>query len=75
VFTAAAQSVGGEIFVREASSTYILDIAEEMISRLAPGGEVEIHRIGVRLGERIHETLVSEEEPWRTLETEDGFII
>ena len=75
VFTAATQSAGGEIFVRKAPSARIVDLAEVMISHLAHGREVEIRHVGIRPGEKIHEILVSEEESWRTMETDDGFVI
>jgi UDP-glucose 4-epimerase len=75
VFTAVAQSVGGEVFVRKAPSARVVDVAEVMISRLSRGKEVEIHYVGIRPGEKIHEILVSEEESWRTMETDEGFVI
>jgi len=75
VFTAVSRSVGGEIFVRKAPSARIVDLAEVMINHLAHGREVEIRHIGVRSGEKIHEIMVSEEESWRTIETDDDFII
>lgn len=75
VFIAANQSVGGEIFVRKAPSARIVDLAEVMVERLANGREVDITHIGIRPGEKIHEILVSEEESWRTLETDNEFVI
>jgi UDP-glucose 4-epimerase len=75
VFTAVNQSVGGEIFVRKAPSARIVDLAEVMIGRLARGSDVAIRGVGIRPGEKIHEILVSEEESWRTMETDDGFVI
>lgn len=34
-----------------------------------------IEMVGVRPGEKIHEVLISEEERWRTVESEDFFTI
>jgi FlaA1/EpsC-like NDP-sugar epimerase len=53
----------------------VLDLAEVMIGRLAHGKGVEIRQVGIRPGEKIHEILVSEEESWRTIETDRGFVI
>lgn len=75
VFTAAAQSLGGEIFVRKAPSARVVDVAEVMIEQLAPHRGVSIQQVGIRPGEKIHETLVSEEESWRTFDTGDCLVI
>jgi UDP-N-acetylglucosamine 4,6-dehydratase len=64
VLYAAAAMQGGEIFVPEIPSAYVTDIAK----RLAPACALE--EIGLRPGEKLHETLISEEEAlqtvWRT---------
>jgi FlaA1/EpsC-like NDP-sugar epimerase len=41
----------------------------------ASGKDVEIHKIGLRPGEKLYEELMSEEEGVRALETEELFII
>jgi UDP-N-acetylglucosamine 4,6-dehydratase len=52
---------GGEIFVPEIPSASIVDVA----LRLAPGGRW--FETGLRPGEKLHETLVSEDEAPQTV--------
>jgi UDP-N-acetylglucosamine 4,6-dehydratase/5-epimerase len=63
------QMHGGEIFVPKIPSMRIAAMAEA----IAPG--CELQDIGVRPGEKLHETLVSEDEARNTLELEDMYVI
>jgi UDP-N-acetylglucosamine 4,6-dehydratase (inverting) len=60
---------GGEVFVPKIPSTNILDIAKA----IAP--ECEIKIVGIRPGEKIHETMVPVEEARQTIEMDDHFVI
>jgi len=63
------QMHGGEIFVPKLPSMSIIDLVEAV----APGCERE--HIGIRPGEKLHESLISEDEAWHTVELEDMFVI
>jgi UDP-N-acetylglucosamine 4,6-dehydratase/5-epimerase len=63
------QMHGGEIFVPKIPSMRIAAMAEA----IAPG--CELQDIGVRPGEKLHETLVSEDEARNTLELDDMYVI
>lgn len=52
--------VGGEIFVPHLSSSRIIQLARA----IAPEAEIEI--IGIRSGEKLHETMIVPEEAYRT---------
>ena len=74
VFKALELSVGGEIFIPKIPSHTVLVLAELMIDELdAKNKEIKI--VGIRPGEKIHETLVSPTESLRTLENDDLYII
>lgn len=60
---------GGEIFVPKIPSMKVLDMAEAVV----PGCKIEI--IGIRPGEKIHETLLSEDEARHAVERDDRFVI
>ena len=60
---------GGEVFIPKIPSMRITDLAEA----IAPG--CEIRTIGIRPGEKLHESLISPEEARHTLELEDIYII
>ena len=60
---------GGEIFVPKIPSMKVTDLAEA----LAPGCRQEI--VGIRPGEKLHETMVPEDDARRTLEYDDYYII
>jgi len=60
---------GGEIFVPKIPSMRVMDLVEAV----APGCRVEV--IGIRPGEKLHETLIAEEECRQALEFEDMFVL
>lgn len=60
---------GGEVFVPKIPSVRIADVVDIVASGCP------VQEIGRRPGERLHETLVSESEAHRTLETDRCFII
>jgi len=60
---------GGEIFVPRLPSVTVTDLAET----IAPG--VPIETIGIRPGEKLHETMISEDDARTTLEYDDRFTI
>ena len=65
VMYALSESVGGEIFVPYIPSMRIVDLAKAMLP------ECEFEIIGIRPGEKINETLISEDESRHTVLVED----
>ena len=63
------QMHGGEIFVPKIPSMKLLDMAQA----IAP--DCQIDCIGIRPGEKLHETLLSEDESRNAIEMEDMFIV
>lgn len=60
---------GGEIFVPKIPSMRITDLANTM----APG--LQQHVVGIRSGEKLHETMVTEGDARHTVEMEDRYVI
>lgn len=60
---------GGEVFVPKIPSMRIMDLAKTV----APDADIEL--VGVRLGEKIHEVLISEDEARYGVELDDMYII
>jgi UDP-N-acetylglucosamine 4,6-dehydratase len=60
---------GGEIFVPKIPSMKIMDLAKA----IAPDCRLEI--VGIRPGEKLHETMVPEDDAHNTFEYEDCFVI
>jgi len=60
---------GREVFIPKIPSIKIMDLAEAM----DPGGKREF--IGIRPGEKLHETLVTEDESHHCLEAWDRYVI
>jgi FlaA1/EpsC-like NDP-sugar epimerase len=58
IFAALKNALPGEIYVPNAPSATIIDIARALIGKRA----IELCTVGVRPGEKLHEVLVSEEE-------------
>jgi UDP-N-acetylglucosamine 4,6-dehydratase/5-epimerase len=60
---------GGEVFVPKIPSMKVLDLA----NAIAPNCKIE--EIGIRPGEKLHETLISEGEVNHSLDVDDMFVI
>ena len=60
---------GGEIFVPKIPSSYIVDIAKVLAPKL------NHHIIGIRPGEKLHETMCPFDDSHLTLEFNDHFVI
>jgi UDP-N-acetylglucosamine 4,6-dehydratase len=69
VIRCAEQMEGGEVFVPKIPSMRIVDLAEA----LAPGCEIDI--VGIRPGEKLHESLVAPDEARHTVELPDMYVI
>ncbi|MCL6450615.1 MAG: polysaccharide biosynthesis protein [Acetobacteraceae bacterium] len=71
---------GGEVFILKMPVLRLWDLAAVMVEALAPrwgwdSAGVEITRVGLRPGEKLHEELMTEEEASRALEMDDMFVI
>ena len=75
VFYALKNSKGGEIFVKKAPATKIVDLAKMYGEIITGRKDYPITYVGRRAGEKIHEVLVSEEEMRNVTEKKDHFII
>ena len=80
LFKAIELAQGGEIFVFKMEAIKIIDLAEIMIVELAPNygysqNEIKTKIIGNKLGEKLYEELMTEDEARRALESEDMFIV
>ncbi len=60
---------GGEIFVPKIPSTTIVDLASLI------GPKLEHRKIGVRPGEKLHETMIAADDSRSTVEAQDRYII
>ena len=60
---------GGELFVRKIPSMKITDLAQAMAPHL------KLKEVGIRPGEKIHETMISSEDSRSTIELEKYYII
>ena len=63
------ETAGGEIFVPKIPSMRVVDLARAV----APSAR--IREIGVRPGEKLHESLMTREEARRTAEADDHYVI
>jgi len=63
------QMHGGEIFVPKIPSMSMIELAQTV----APG--CELHSVGIRPGEKLHESLLSEDEARNSIELQDMFVI
>lgn len=69
--------LGGEIFIPKMRSIKIIDMATCIFNNFKRHSEdfPEFEEIGVRCGEKLHETLISVDEARNTIEFENDFII
>jgi len=71
---------GGEVFLYKMDAMAIDDLAGVLIDELAPGfgydpAEIEREYIGKRIGETIHEDIMTEREAHRALENQSTYAI
>lgn len=69
VWTALAESIGGEIFVKKIPSMRVIDVART----LRPDSEIQV--VGIRPGEKLHEQMIAIEEAAFTYEYESYYKI
>lgn len=69
VLHALEHAVGGEIFVPKLPSMRIVDLAVA----IAPGAEIDV--VGIRPGEKLHETLLTVDEARHTIDTGDHYVV
>jgi len=74
VLTALKEGVGGEVFVRKMPGHTIQDLAEVMLDD-EKSAKNKISTIGIRPGEKIHESLLSAAEGTRTVEFGDYYVV
>ncbi|MBI2032513.1 MAG: polysaccharide biosynthesis protein [Candidatus Levybacteria bacterium] len=74
VFTALEKMVGGEIFVPKIKAIKISDLAEIMKKELK-ADKSKIVEVGIRPGEKLHETLISPTESVRSVEENFYYLI
>jgi UDP-N-acetylglucosamine 4,6-dehydratase/5-epimerase len=69
------RNVGGEVFVKKAPATTVLNLAKAILVKYGDGDLERIEVIGVRPGEKLDEVLVNEYEMMRCVETDQDFEI
>jgi len=69
VLKALQESVGGEIFVPKIPSMRVTDLVRAIEPKCI------LKKIGIRPGEKLHESLISEDEARKTVEMEKHYII
>lgn len=71
IFAAIENAFRGETYIPKIPAARIIEVATALIG----DRNIEIRSIGIRPGEKIHESLVSEEEGWRTYDRGDYYVI
>lgn len=74
-YQALMETKDNEVFVKKMPACLLTDLAKVMGKELGKDDNYPIEVVGIRPGEKIHETLVSEEEMRRSVETEGNYII
>jgi len=80
LFKATELAQGGEIFIFKMDALKITDLADVMIEEFSTKygyspGEIKMKTIGNKLGEKLYEELMTEDEARGALECEDMFIL
>lgn len=75
VFYSLKNAKGGEIFVKKAPATKMVDLAHAYAELKTGEKNYPLKYIGIRAGEKIDEVLVSEEEMRHSEEKQDHYII
>jgi UDP-N-acetylglucosamine 4,6-dehydratase/5-epimerase len=73
IFRALKNGMGGEVFVPKLNAYKVGDIKNAILDLLNSSAETEI--ISIRPGEKIHESLISDDELTNTFEKDEDYII
>jgi FlaA1/EpsC-like NDP-sugar epimerase len=71
IFAAVADGGRGDVYVPRIAAARIIDVARALVG----DQDIPIVRTGIRPGEKVHETLVSDEEGLRTVVRGDYYVI
>lgn len=71
MFAAVSSALPGETYVPRVPAARVIDIAQVLIN----GRNIPLAYSGIRPGEKIHETLVSEEECFRAIQRDGYYVI
>jgi FlaA1/EpsC-like NDP-sugar epimerase len=71
VLYAIENATGGEIFVRKAPACRMGFLARSMIQKYGDNGNIKMDIVGIRAGEKLHETLINEYEMLFTKELDN----
>ncbi len=75
VMHALTQAKGGEVFVKKAPATRVIDLAKAMLRKYGDGDLDRVELVGIRPGEKMDEVLVNEYEIRRADESASFFMI
>lgn len=76
VFSALEHMQGGEVFVLKMKNVRrIVEFAKDLIKRYAEGKRIKIRLIGLRPGERLHETLLTADEASHAIDLKNMYVI
>lgn len=74
IFWAAINVGNGKTVIKRMKSANLKDVIKEFLKALGKQDDYPMKTIGVRVGEKIHEHLISEDELYRVNE-EDGYLV
>ena len=75
IVEATARMQGGEIFILKMPAIKLKDLIDAAVKKISAGKRVEMEQIGPRIGEKMHESLMTEEEFERARETDKMYVI
>lgn len=75
IFWATLQGKDGEIIIKKMKSAKIMNIVKNFLSVLKRKPNWPLKYIGIRVGEKLHESLITEDNLYRTYEKEGYYIV
>ncbi len=75
ILEAARIMQGSEIFILKMPALKLQDLADVIIKERAGDREIKVEETGIRVGEKMHESLMTEEETQIALETDKMYVI
>jgi FlaA1/EpsC-like NDP-sugar epimerase len=75
IFRAIELTKGGETFIWKMRTLRVIDLVKVMINKYGQGKKIKIVVIGKGTSEKIHEEIMSEEEPSRAVEIDNLYVV
>ncbi len=75
IFWATINGKDGETVIKKMRSMYMKDLVNVFLTATNKGTNYQVNQLGIRVGEKLHESLITEDELFKVKNKEDYYIV